>query len=169
MVRWANGWEGLVAMAANSLSAMREFFQCQIAQQAKWECPSARRDGSEWPRASKMGLPVLSAMAANGQVQAKWEYPSAQRDGSKWPRASIMGVPALSAMAVDGLARAKWEYPSAQRDGSRWPRASKMGVPALSAMAANGHARAGQEENKLTFAVRRIENRFDFAVRARGK
>ena len=105
MVRWANGWEGLVAMAANSLSAMREFFQCQIAQQAKWECPSARRDGSEWPRASKMGLPALSAMAANGQVQAKWEYPSAQRDGSKWPRASKMGVPALSAMAVPDLAR----------------------------------------------------------------
>jgi hypothetical protein len=58
---------------------------------------SAQRDGSKWPRASKMGVPALSAMAANGHAQAKWECPRAQRNSSKWPRASKIGIPQPSA------------------------------------------------------------------------
>jgi len=78
---------------------------------AKCECPSAQRDGSEWLRASKMGIP---------QRSARWQRMAAREQN--------VNAPALSAMAANGCARAKWECPSAQHDGREWPRASKMGV-----------------------------------------
>ena len=90
---------------------------------AKWECPSAQRDGSEWPNASKIGMP---------QRSARWQQMAAREQNGNAPALSAMAekreqngnAPAVSAIAANGRARTKWNVPWC--NGSEWPQRNKQ-------------------------------------------
>ena len=120
-------WRRMAAREQNGNAPALSAMAANGCERAKWECPSNQRNGGEWLRASKMGMP---------QHSARWQRMAAHEQNGD--------VLALSAMAANGCTRAKWECPSAQRDGSEWLRASKMG---MSQRSARWQRMAAREQN----------------------
>ena len=101
-------WQQMAAREQNGNAPALSAMAVNGRVQAKWEYPSAQRNSSKWPRASKMGMP---------QRSARWQQRMAAREQNG-------SAPALSVKAVNGRARAKWDVP--WRDGSEWPQRNKQ-------------------------------------------